>query len=294
MTNSTHIFVDAAGDFPKELLLYEHVSVIPMDISMNDHIFSYSPLASHEETMEVFYRDVATGALPTTTMVSAYFFEELFEPLLRRGEHVLYICLSSSLSGMYEQALLAKRSLEEKLPDGGRLFLVDSLTASGGLGLLLEDAIRLRDEGLGAEEIAKEIDRCKGKVAGICAVEDLFHLKRGGRITAVGAFLGTALKVKPLLHIDGMGRLIPFGKSRGMQKALRELTKLYQERRVSKDRVIITHADCREHAEKLAQSLAELSIPSTIVPVSPIIASHTGRGMVGLFFRGWRVERDAE
>lgn len=294
MTYSTHIFVDAAGDFPKELLRHEDISVISMDISINDHILSYSPLTSDEETMKVFYRDVAAGALPTTTMVSAYRFEELFEPLLRRGEDVLYLCLSSSLSGMYEQALLAQRTLHEKLPEGGRLFLVDTLTASGGLGLLLEDAVRLRKEGLCAEEMAKELEALRDKVSVLCAVEDLFHLKRGGRITAVSAFLGTALKVKPLLHIDEMGRLLPFGKTRGMQKALREIMKLYQERRTSEDGVIIAHADCPELAEELAKSLAELSIASTIVPASPVIGSHTGRGMVALFYRGWRTGRDAE
>ena len=201
------IITDSTCDLSPKLVEELDVEVIPMNFIIgNDSYWNYPDereISSHD-----FYTRIAAGESSTTNQIGILKFIETFEPFLKSGMDVLYIGFSSGLSGTYNNACLTAGELSQKYP-GRRLRVIDSLAASMGEGLLVYHAAKKRDEGLDLDEVCDWLTANRNRLAHWFTVDDLNHLKRGGRVSGAAALFGTMLGIKPVLHVDDAGHLIP-------------------------------------------------------------------------------------
>lgn len=240
-----------------------------------------------------FFKKMDNGAMPTTSQVNSEQYIKFFEPFLEAGQDVLHLTLSSGISGSYNSAMLAKRYLDEKYPDA-KLYVIDSLAASSGYGLLVSYVADLRDEGKSIDECKEWAEANKLNVHHWFFSTDLTSYRRGGRISATSFFLGQLLKICPLLNVDYMGRLIPRKKVRTKEKTMVELVKKMEEHAQNKydydGKCYICHSACSEDAQKVAQ-MVEAKFPKlkgkvVIHSIGTVIGAHTGTGTIALFFMG--------
>lgn len=248
------------------------------------------------ETMvsDDFYRAMEEGADTKTSQVNAGEFEEYFETFLKEGKDIIHVTLASGISGVLNSALIAKGILEERYPDR-KIYVIDSLTASSGYGLLMEKLADLRDSGMSVDELAAWTEENKLKVQTWFFVTDLKYLVRGGRVSKVAGFMGNVLNICPLLNIDEEGKLIPRQKIRGKKKVIEVLVnqmETFAEDGLDYSKSVnIVHSACPEDAEKVAELVKE-RFPKiekvSVYCMGPTIGSHTGPGTVGLFFWGHR------
>lgn len=233
-----------------------------------------------------FYDLLRQGKQASTAQAKMDCFLRLFEQALAAGQDVLYVGFSSGLSGTYQAGCMAAAELAPRYPDR-KILCVDSLAATGGEYLLVDKAREMRDEGCTAEETAAEIERLRLQVVHLFTVDDLNHLYRGGRLSRASAIVGSLLGIKPLLYMDDAGKLCVHGKLRGRQNVIRWLA----ERALCgiTDRntpVRISHGDCLEDAQLLADLLAKGGVQADIRYVGTVIGSHTGPGVLAIFFFG--------
>ncbi|MCL2169317.1 MAG: DegV family protein [Defluviitaleaceae bacterium] len=218
---------------------------------------------------------------------------DVARPILEAGEDVLFVVLSSGLSGTFDAVQQGAKTLLEEFPER-KIICVDSLCATSGIGALVLEAARLRDEGKEIGEVAVVLDKIRHNVLHYFTIDDLFHLKRGGRLSAVKAIMGSALNVKPLLTVSKEGKLVPIGKARGRVKALDGLVDAVSaiEPSVSST-VYIVHADVEKDAEYCAAQIREKhkGLTPEIVELNPVIGIHSGPGTVAIIFFGNK-ERD--
>lgn len=248
------------------------------------------------ETMvsDDFYRAMEEGADTKTSQVNAGEFEEYFETFLKEGKDIIHVTLASGISGVLNSALIAKGILEERYPDR-KIYVIDSLTASSGYGLLMEKLADLRDSGMSVDELAAWTEENKLKVQTWFFVTDLKYLVRGGRVSKVAGFMGNVLNICPLLNIDEEGKLIPRQKIRGKKKVIEVLVnqmETFAEDGLDYSKSVnIVHSACPEDAQKVAELVKE-RFPKiekvSVYCMGPTIGSHTGPGTVGLFFWGHR------
>lgn len=248
------------------------------------------------ETMvsDDFYRAMEEGADTKTSQVNAGEFEEYFETFLKEGKDIIHVTLASGISGVLNSALIAKGILEERYPDR-KIYVIDSLTASSGYGLLMEKLADLRDSGMSVDELAAWTEENKLKVQTWFFVTDLKYLVRGGRVSKVAGFMGNVLNICPLLNIDEEGKLIPRQKIRGKKKVIEVLVnqmETFAEDGLDYSKSVnIVHSACPEDAQKVAELVKE-RFPKiekvNVYCMGPTIGSHTGPGTVGLFFWGHR------
>ena len=242
---------------------------------------------------DVFYARMKEGADTKTSQVNAGEFMEYFRSILIQGKDILHVCLSSGLSGVVNSAETAKEALLEEFPDR-KIFIVDSLGASSGYGLLMDRLADLRDEGKGLEEVYQWAEAHKLNLHHWFFSTDLTFYVKGGRISKVSGWFGTALEISPLLNMDHTGHLIPRFKIRGKKKVIREIVKkmeLFAENRLDySGKCFISHSDCYNDARKVADMIEErfpkLNGKVVINSVGTTIGSHTGPGTVALFFWG--------
>ena len=242
-----------------------------------------------------FYRKIAAGALPTTSQVNVQEFIDFFEPYLAQGLDILHITLSSGLSGTYNSALLAGEQLLQKYPDR-RILVVDSLGASSGSGLLVDLAADLRDSGAALDEVHTWVEENKLNIHHWFFSTDLTHYRRGGRISAASATMGTILSICPLMNMNHLGRLIPREKVRGKKQVIAEIVRKMEEHAQNgvnySGKCFISHSACYEDARRLADLVEErfphLNGKVMINSIGMVIGSHTGPGTVALFFVGDR------
>lgn len=240
-----------------------------------------------------FYSKMKEGAETKTSQVNAGEFTDYFRSFLEQGKDILHVCLSSGISGVMNSATAARAELLEEFPDR-KIFVVDSLGASSGYGLLMDKMADLRDEGKTIEEVHEWIEEHKLNLHHWFFSSDLTFYVKGGRISKVSGWFGTALDICPLLNMDNKGRLIPRFKIRGKKKVIREIVKKMET--FAKDRLdysqkcFISHSDCYEDARKVADMIEErfpkLEGKVVINSVGTTIGSHTGPGTVALFFWG--------
>jgi DegV family protein with EDD domain len=234
-----------------------------------------------------FYKILRTGKMITTSAVSIDRFLGEFEPVLKEGKDILYLGFSSGLSGTYNAGAVAAGELAEKYPER-KVFTVDTLAASMGQGLLVWYAANMKKKGASIEEVRDFAEENKLKLAHWFTVNDLFFLKRGGRVSAATAILGTALQIKPVLHVDDAGKLISVSKVRGRKSAVDALFAKIKDMAtdVSEQTVFISHGDCIEDAEYLAEKIkSELGVKEVVISyVGPVIGAHSGPGTLALFF----------
>ena len=282
------IFTDATSDLPPEVIDSLGIKVIPMDFEIDGKIYSHYP-DERELDSESFYKMAEKGVMITTTQITPARFIEYFTPILKEGKDILYICFSSGLSGTYGSSELAILNLKEDYPDR-KIMSVDSLCASSGEGLLVYLAAKEKENGKTIEELYDWVERNRLNICHWYKVNDLFHLKRGGRISSVAATFGTALNIKPLLNMDNDGKLQLVEKLRGTKTCEHHMINKLKESYLPNkyDTIIISHADCEHEANLLEKMLKKECEVGEIIhsKVGPIIGAHSGKGTLLINFYG--------
>lgn len=281
------IVMDASADIDSKVFIEEDIRFIPMQYSLNEEMRESKGIES-EELLKSFYDSQRSGELTKTTQITPYQYINFFSKLLNEGYSILYLSLSSGLSSTYQSAMLAASELNDEHKDE-KVYVVDSLGATGGIGVLLELACKYRKEGKSIEENCALLNNAKLKLHHFFMVQDLMYLRRGGRVSGATAVVGTVLGIKPILKIDENGKLVNFTKRRGNKLALEELAKLFNENYELNDSPIyIVDGDAKELGDFLASEIKKL-IPEAVVKrnmLSPIIGAHTGPGLVAVCFIG--------
>lgn len=282
------IVTDATSDIPNEMANELNVKVVPMSFSLGEKNYNHYP-DYRELDIKTFYDKQRDGQTSLTTQINVAVYLDFFEEIIKSDKDVLYISFSSALSSTYQSSVLATKELNEKYPDF-KIITIDSKAATLGETLLVKLAAQKKSEGMNIEDLSKWVADNHLKVCHYFTVDDLNHLKRGGRMTAMTAFIGTALDIKPILHVNDEGKLIPLDKVRGRKKALKVLFNYLAElsENLEEQTVFIGHGDCIEDARYLESLIKEAyKVKEVIIhPIGPIIGSHTGPGAITLFFLG--------
>ncbi len=243
-----------------------------------------------------FYRIMASGASTKTSQVNVEEFENYFTPFLEAGQDILHLTLSSGISGVYNSAMIAAEELKQKYPER-KIYVVDSLGASSGYGLIMDKLADIRDEGHSVDEVYKWVEENKLKLHHWFFSTDLTFYVKGGRISKTAGFVGSVLAICPLLNMDNLGRLIPRFKIRTKKKVIQAIVEKMEENVQDgldySGKCYISQSDCYEDAQAVAelveQKFSKLNGKVVINYVGTTIGSHTGPGTVALFF--WGSER---
>lgn len=282
------ILTDSNADLTPELVKELGVGVFPMEFTVEEQTYFNYP-DERDLSSKTFYKMLRDGKNFKTVQGNSTRFCEFFEPYLKEGKDIVYIAFSSGLSGTYHSSTMAKKELLEKYPDR-QIFISDSLAASMGEGLLVYHAVRQQRAGKTAEEVYQWVEEKKLHLCHWFTVEDLFFLKRGGRVSAATALVGTMLGIKPVLHVDDEGHLINVGKARGRRQSLLALLENMEKTCIKPEQqvVFISHGDCEEEAHWLAKQVKQkLHVKEVKIGyIGPVIGSHSGPGTVALFFLG--------
>ena len=282
---SYRIITDNCCDFPAAMYEELNLSVVPLVVRFQEKEVSlYS-----EQWLKDMYNGMRAGEVATTSAVNPQGWEEAIEPVLAAGQDALVLAFSSGLSTTYQSAVIAATELADKYPER-KIRVIDTLCASLGQGLLAWYACKKRDEGMGFDELADWCEEKKANLAMWFTVDDLMFLKRGGRISAATALVGTMLQIKPVLHVDDEGHLISVSKARGRKAAIEALAKKVGETGLpgENDTVFISHGDCQEDVDLLTKILKEKYGVKEVFSyyVGAVIGSHAGPGTLALFFMG--------
>ena len=282
---SYQILTDSCCDFPAQR--YQELGLIALPLSVTFRGRTYPD--RNDDSLKDMYAGLRAGEAASTAAVNPQQWEEALEPLLAAGEDVLILAFSSGLSTTYQSACIAAKEMRERFPER-TILVVDSLCASLGQGLLAYYAAKKRDEGLTLEELKTWLESNRLHLCHWFTVDDLMYLKRGGRISATTAILGTMLSIKPILHVDDEGHLVSVGKARGRKASIAALADKAAELGKNYDNPVmfISHGDCREDAEALAKLLKErCGVKEVYINyVGAVIGSHSGPGTLALFFLG--------
>lgn len=280
------IVTDSACDLSKEMLNALDVKTTPLHVLFRGENLEDSVEHSQIKTV---YEGLRAGENASTSAVNPEAWAELMESCLKDGFDVLAIAFSSGLSTTYQSAVIASQELQEKYPQQ-KIIVVDSLCAALGQGMLVWYACKKRDEGLTLEELAAWIEKNKLHIRHEVTVDDLMYLKRGGRIGAATAVVGTMLQIKPIIFVNNEGKLINIAKARGRKGSMETLVKKLIEYGEGYDNhtVFLTHGDCLEEAEQLKQMiLAKTDVKEVMVGnLGAVIGAHAGPGTLALFFLG--------
>ena len=236
-----------------------------------------------------FYEKLRAGSMPSTSQINIYTFEEKFKELLDKGYEILYIGLSSALSGTFNSANMARNNILEENPNA-KIAVVDSISVSMGLGMLIKKACKMIEEGKMLEDIVQWIEENKNKVIHAILVDDLKHLKRGGRVSASTAAVGSILNIKPLLKLNNSGAVEASEKIKGKKKGLKRLASIVKEKAINIENEIlyIMHGDVLEEAQYLKEIiLQELNFKDVKVEyIGTVIGTHGGPGTIATVFWG--------
>lgn len=282
------ISTDNTTDFPKEYIEQQHLPLLFMPCILEGETFD----AEHELPVDDFYQKLRNGALPTTAQVNPVVAKETFLHLMEEHDcDILHLAFSSGLSGTYNSCRLAAQELEEENAPH-RVIVIDTLCASMGEGLLVHKALENQKNGMSFEENAKWLEEHKQNLVHVFTVDDLHHLHRGGRLSKTAAIVGTMINLKPILHVDNEGHLIPVSKCRGRKKSLLTLLDYMEEHigsyRDKNDIIFISHGDAKEDAEYVAEQIKKrFNISRFLINyIGPTIGTHSGPGTIALFFMG--------
>ena len=282
------VFTDGCSNLPGSVLNGRQIRTLPFTYTINGQQIVYN---GDIETFDAHahYDLLRSGELIQTSLANTQQFIDHFRPVLETGLDVVYIGMSSGISGTYQASSIAAAELMEEFPDR-RVRTVDSLGAGLGTGLLTIMAANLRDEGMTADETADTLDRKRMDLCEFFTVDDLMFLRRTGRLSTTGALVGTMLGIKPILRGDEEGHIVVCQKCRGRKKAVDTIAQLYRDRVVDPERqvIAISHGDCLEDAQALAEKVCAIAKPKELLfcPHEPVTGSHVGPGMLALFFFG--------
>ena len=280
---SYQIITDSCCDFTDAQ--YQENNVGHADLTVTYSGESHTTF-SDPAAIKGFYGELRKGVTATTAAANPDDWARLMKPALARGQDVLVLAFSSALSTTYQSAVIAAEELRETYPER-TIHVIDTLCAALGQGLLIWHASRKQSEGLTIDELAAWVEETKLHICHWVTVDDLSHLKRGGRISTTSAIVGTMLNVKPIIHVDNEGRLVNTAKVRGRKIALEYLAKQFADTATDKETVFIAHGDCPEDAAALEALVRNEGAKNVITGyVGPVIGAHTGPGVLVVFFLG--------
>lgn len=284
---NTVLIVDSNCDLP--LSYIKENNIVPLFIKVLFKGIETQDDFGQTLTYKEFYDSVRQGETPSTSQINSFTFAEKFTELIKKGKNIIYISMSSALSGCTSSATIAKNEVLIDYPLAD-ISVIDSRSASLGCGLICYYAMEMLNAGMTKDEVVKWVEENKLKVNHWFTVDDLHHLKRGGRVSSTAAILGTLLDIKPILNVDNEGRLIPAFKVKGRKKSIKALSEKFEERAVDieKQVVFISHGDCLEDAQFLRRIILEKHKVKDIIinEIGPAVGSHSGPGTVALFFFG--------
>lgn len=279
------ITADSTVDLPKEWLEEKGVQILSLSYIIDGETYSDMNGLSHKE----FFARIKSGSMPTTSQINPDEAKAAFEKIIKEGKDILHLGFSSGLSGSYNSERIASEDLKEEYPEA-EVRVIDTLCASMGQGLLLYKALELKEQGKSLSEIADWIEENKLHICHNVTVDDLYHLHRGGRVSKATAIVGTMVKIKPIIHMSNEGKLAVIGKERGRKKSMAVLLDKMEKQMQGYENnvVMITHGDCEEDAEYVASQIRErFGIDNIIINgIGSVIGSHTGAGVIAVFFMG--------
>lgn len=282
------IMTDSCCDLTDQMARDLELEVLPLTMHMDGQDYP-NDLAGTAISNQEFYKRIRAGKLATTSAVNVGQFQDAMRRVLESGRDIVCVCFSSALSTTYQSAVIAAEDLRSEFPEA-EIHVVDSLSASLGQGLLLYLAVEQKRKGLTAAELAKWVEDNRLTVCHWFTVDDLNHLKRGGRVSAAAALFGTMLSIKPVLHVDDTGHLVPVSKTRGRKASLLALVDRMAESAVDPagQTVFISHGDCEADADFVADEVRRrFGVKEIYINyVGPVIGNHSGPGTVALFFVG--------
>ena len=285
---SFSVFTDGCSNLPGRLLSELNIRVLPCSYVLDGVPCTYD---GNIDTFDAhaYYDKLRSGAEMKTSLLNTHLFMTHFRTALEQGKDVVYVGLSSGVSGTLQAARIAAEELSEEFPER-TIRVVDSLGAAFGPGLLACRAADLRSEGKTAAEAADILDAEVPHLLQYFTVDDLNFLKRTGRVSGATAAIGTVLNIKPLLWGDPTGHIVALQKCRGRKKAIDAIVELYRTRAIHPEnqRIAISHGDCPEEAELLAKRVREICEPKEFIicPHEPFTGAHVGPGMLALYFFG--------
>lgn len=281
------VVTDSCCDMPIEYMEKNDIPFISLTCSYDGE--EYKDDLGKTLTYKKFYQDLKNGSMPKTSQPNAEAYCDLFEKYLEKQLDILYVCVSSVFSGAINSANIAKTMVLDKFPEG-RIEIVDALTASLGQGLMVLEAIKKNEAGETIESVVKYLEEYKEKLNTYIIVDDLRHVKRGGRISSTAAMLGIVLHIKPIMTVGHDGHLMPILKIKGRKNAVSKLAEILVERIEKPEEQIIAigHCDCEEEAIKLKNEiLALVKVKDVIINyIGPVVGTHGGPGAMDLFFYG--------
>lgn len=280
------VFADGSANLPGSKL--NGITLLPCEYTVDGKPETYlgnlDAFNGHE-----YYEQLRSGRVIKTTLLNTAMFLSHFTPLLEQGQDIIYISMSSGISGTYNAAINAAQELMESFPDRF-VHIVDSHGCGFGCGMLAIMAARLSQQGLEAKEAAARLDAEVPHACQYFTVDDLNFLKRTGRVSGFTATIGSILNIKPILYGDATGHIVSCQKTRGRKKAIEALAEKYREKHIqgSSPEVYISHGDCLGDAETLAGLIRSITPDASICIAAhePFSGAHVGPGMLGLFFRG--------
>lgn len=279
------IFTDSSCDLPKEIIEQFDLKVMQLEVVIDDK----PPVLNRDIDIKDFYDQLRNGAMAKTSAVTLGFFEENMRASLEAGKDILYLGFSSGLSATYNNGVMVIEDIAKEYPDR-KILYTDTLCGSVGQGLVVYHAAKLREAGKSMEEILEAVETIKQRVHHQVTVNDLFFLKRGGRISAASAVAGTVLQFKPIIIVDEDGKLSNIGKVRGRKTSINELFGMLKRTQKFEELpyVFISHSDCLDDVNHLADMI-KAEFPNTEIIISdigPVIGAHTGPGAIALCHLG--------
>ncbi len=288
---SYEIMTDSPANLPNAIIEQYNIHVVAMKFMYDNKPHVCLDIDNFDD--HAYYDIIRSGKRITTSQITPYEFIEFMEPVLKEGKDILFVSVSSGISGSCASSLSARQELLEKYPDR-KITVIDSLAASFGEGMIVIKSAELREKGLSLEEVEKEVIAYRDRLYQVFFVDDLMHLSRTGRINMVGAIVGSIFRFKPLLKGSAEGKIVPFGKYRGKKAILQAIYEKFAALCKNFDFIGVSYAEVKEDAEYLVALLKE-KFPikkAIIVKHEPATASHIGPGGLALFFEGAPGVRD--
>ena len=278
------ILTDSTADLPESWTQEHDVQVLGLTIQLDGQ--TYETVGPDKLTSEQLLAKMESGSKPTTSQINVGQFEDVFRQYAQEGTAVLYVAFASALSGTYQSAVMAREMVLEDYPEA-IITILDSKAASMGEGLLVMKAVEARAAGQSLEQTADLLQSLVPRVKTYFLVDDLNHLMRGGRISKAAALMGSLVKIKPIIAVTADGSLDSVAKVRGKKKAQAEVVRMTLET-ISEPLVVIAYAGEKEVAENVKeQILASGEVTEVLIlPLGPVISTHTGPGTLGLFSIG--------
>ena len=284
---SYRIFTDTSANLPTDLTEAKGITVVPFSYCLNGEEFMCTDTRSFDGAG--FYGAIRKHASVSTSQINPFRYEEYMEPVLQAGSDILYIGMSSGISGSFASSSVAIEQLRAKYPERD-IRAVDTLSASLGEGIVVLKAVEYLEHGMDIDEAEKRLNELSRKVCQIFIVDDTMHLRRTGRLSNAVALAGAVLQIKPMLKGNEKGQIVCIKKERGRRRAIESLVKVYENyiENAEEQIVGISHADCAEDAEYLASRLRSVAAPKEILTVcyEPVTGSHVGPDTLALFFVG--------